>query len=407
MSDDLIKAIKAGDANLVQSLLESNSDPAWCANAPLRSVGPTTIPLVLAARRGHVAVVDVLLRGGACVDNVDDSGQTACHAAVVGGHVSVVATLIAHGATLLPALELALGDDDEERQLPNLAIVTMLIKAGAPIDNGRLLCRAAAMSCDVIRALLDRGVVVAELLTEHSRNLLHVAATLRVAEPAGVLDMLVNECNIGLEAIDSYGSTCTHLAALYGRGPQLRWFIEAGVDLERREFDSDRTPLLEACWALIVGGAQTIALLLAAGADASVRDRRGRSACQLVAEPYRGIPDAIALEALYVLLAGGSIDAPPGGITAREMLAVRGLVVDDERVEPARRIIGKVRLDFVRERALQVCIGLQSRGLDALQLCEILVHACGPVATMIEFHQWWQMATIVKHSKQVQLREQR
>jgi hypothetical protein len=40
----------------------------------------------------------------------------------------------------------------------------------------------------------------------------------------------------------------------------------------------------------------------------------------------------------------------------------------------AHREIVKVRLDFVRHRAWQVCIGLQSRELDALQMCEILLH---------------------------------
>jgi hypothetical protein len=66
-------------------------------------------------------------------------------------------------------------------------------------------------------------------------------------------------------------------------------------------------------------------------------------------------------------------------------------------VEAARRRIARKRLDFVRERALQVCIGLQPRGLDALQMCEILQHACGPMAPLIPFHIWWTIATKVKH----------
>jgi hypothetical protein len=67
-----------------------------------------------------------------------------------------------------------------------------------------------------------------------------------------------------------------------------------------------------------------------------------------------------------------------------------------EQVEMARREIAKVRLDFVRWRALEVCIGLQPLQLDALQLCEILQHSCGPVACVIAFHQWW---TTVKHDQ--------
>jgi hypothetical protein len=51
---------------------------------------------------------------------------------------------------------------------------------------------------------------------------------------------------------------------------------------------------------------------------------------------------------------------------------------DPSQVDAARREIAKTRLDFVRYRGLEVCIGLQPLQLDALQLCEILQHWCGP-----------------------------
>jgi hypothetical protein len=86
------------------------------------------------------------------------------------------------------------------------------------------------------------------------------------------------------------------------------------------------------------------------------------------------------------------------GITVRQLLA-RWAIVD---VESARRRIAKIRLDLVRNRAMQVCIGLQSLGLDALQMCEILQHACcrGRLAQLIPFHIWWKIATTVKHFQQ-------
>lgn len=66
-------------------------------------------------------------------------------------------------------------------------------------------------------------------------------------------------------------------------------------------------------------------------------------------------------------------------------------------VEAARRIIARTRLDLVRLRAFEVCVALQSLRLNALQLCEILMHSCGAVAMLIPFHQWWAIATTVKH----------
>lgn len=73
------------------------------------------------------------------------------------------------------------------------------------------------------------------------------------------------------------------------------------------------------------------------------------------------------------------------------------ITIDADQVEKARHNIAKVRLDFVRDRALEVCIGLELLRLDALQMCEILQHACGPIARLVAFHHWWKIATAVKH----------
>jgi hypothetical protein len=90
------------------------------------------------------------------------------------------------------------------------------------------------------------------------------------------------------------------------------------------------------------------------------------------------------------------------GVTVRQLLARLAIVIVDIDVESARRRIAKIRLDLVRNRAMQVCIGLQSLGLDALQMCEILQHACcrGRLAQLIPFHIWWKIATTVKHFQQ-------
>jgi hypothetical protein len=98
-----------------------------------------------------------------------------------------------------------------------------------------------------------------------------------------------------------------------------------------------------------------------------------------------------------LLAAGADLDAADDGETARQVLARRGWTIDPDEVEAARRDIAKARIDFVRDRALQVCIGLQSLRIDALQMCEILQFACGRVAPLIPFHIWWKIATTVKH----------
>jgi hypothetical protein len=123
-------------------------------------------------------------------------------------------------------------------------------------------------------------------------------------------------------------------------------------------------------------------LLLAAGADVAARDCNGRTACFL-ATPEEPMPCVIAMVA-----AGADLDAEDeNGETPRQFLTERGddVFIDPLQVEAARREIAKVRIDFVRRRAMEVCIGLQSLQLDALQLCEILPLACGRLARLIAF----------------------
>jgi hypothetical protein len=63
------------------------------------------------------------------------------------------------------------------------------------------------------------------------------------------------------------------------------------------------------------------------------------------------------------------------------------------------RAVESPRLDSIwcAERAFQICVGLQSFRLNALQLCEILMHSFGALGSLIAFHQWWAIATTVKH----------
>lgn len=58
----------------------------------------------------------------------------------------------------------------------------------------------------------------------------------------------------------------------------------------------------------------------------------------------------------------------------------------------------KIRIQLVRARGAEVCIGLQPLHLDALQLCEIVAFACAPaVRRGVPFHELWNIAVKVKH----------
>jgi hypothetical protein len=100
-----------------------------------------------------------------------------------------------------------------------------------------------------------------------------------------------------------------------------------------------------------------------------------------------------------LVAAGGDLDQPnKKGETCR-MIATRNNVAlpNADEIDAARRRIAKRRLDLVRQRAFQICLGLQPLDINALQLCEILMHSFGALGSLIAFHQWWAIATKVKH----------
>jgi ankyrin repeat protein len=377
--EDFAKAIENGDSNQIESLLTSGSIDVN-ARLPRTSNPP---PLVYAAQCRRAGIVQLLLSAGAHIDGVNDSRQTACFAAAWARSVDVLAVLLAHPRR--PNLDI---EDDANQtalqislDLNNLSdnrTSMLLINAGAALDSiAGMECWFASRSTATIQALLNRGVVLNRLRGPMDFTPLHFIASRPAwsADLDAALNLLINVCNIDLEARSFEGQTCTLVAAGCSRPEALRFFINAGADVNAAD-DCRRTPLH------MLSGYKCTVLLLAAGAIVDARDRNGRTPLQLA---VRGNWNRM----LPAFLAAG---ADSSGVSQQSM--ARAKVGD---VEAARRDIATTRLDFVRRRAMQICIGLQSLRLDALQMCEILQHACGAVAHLIAFHQWWKIATTVKH----------
>lgn len=386
---DFVDAIDNGDAEKVEQLLASG---AVAVDDPLlRDFAPA---LLLAVRSGHNAIVELILKFGAQIDACDRGGDTACHVAADRNDADVLALLLAHSPTL--TLENKLRDIPLEIALRHRCphTVALLVQA-TPSVNPRMLCEAAALGAVVIQALVNCGVDVGKLRDSVDRTPLFYL--FNHSSPAVVAALV--ECGVDLNATEQYGFTPSSFAIDHGRADLLRLFIDSGADVWST--CEDGLHLLHI--AAQGRDARCTLMLLAVGVDVHARCRSLSTACQRAV--IRSASPRFNASLTALMAAGADFDEPlPESFgfagdkaTPRRSLADAGVVIADDDVDAARRAIANLRLGWVRPRALQVCIGLQSRGLDALQTCEILVHACGPAAPMIPFHIWWKIATTVKH----------
>jgi ankyrin repeat protein len=396
---EFFNAIFDGDVHRIVSMLDSKQ---VAADVCKRRGHASISALCFAAYRGHAAIVESLLKHGAPIDDVytnDLSSGTACHFAAVTRspqRVSIMNMLIARGANLAltdneghTALYVAVMERCDQR------ITLALINAGSPLDHAETLMRAAALSANVARALLARGIDIGALRNERGNTVCHIVASalnppLSDEKCFELIDLLVKIVGIDIDARDDRGWTAVHMAAERGHGSILRHLLELGASTTLANNDGDSTLHVACTQDSLEDGSShlCVALLLAAGADVDAPNQFGQTACHVVTLP----------SLLPCLLAeGANLDARDNrGMTPRQHSVFASMPLADE-IEAARCHIACERLEFVRDRALQVCIGLQSLQLSALQTCEILRHSCGPAALGVSFHHWWQIATLVKH----------
>lgn len=104
-SDDLLIAIEADALHLVDEILQSGVDPNAEGGLPLKSPfglmdGPRYIPLLLAAERGNIQMIKLLLTHGAEIDRASDYGYTALIEAAAAGKLEAVKFLVENGARI-------------------------------------------------------------------------------------------------------------------------------------------------------------------------------------------------------------------------------------------------------------------------------------------------------------------
>ncbi|NXJ78757.1 ANKR6 protein, partial [Trogon melanurus] len=198
-------------------------------------------PLHLAAHKGHLHVVQVLLKAGCDLDIQDDSDQTALHRAAVVGNTDVIATLIQEGCAL-----------DRQDKDGNTALHEACWHGFS--QSAKVLVKAGAN----VLAKNKAGNTPLHLACQNS----HSQST-RVLLLGGSRADLKNNA----------GDTCLHVAARYNHLPIVRVLLSAFCSVHEKNQAGDTALHVAAA----LNHRKVVKLLLEAGADASVVNNAGQT----------------------------------------------------------------------------------------------------------------------------------
>lgn len=274
---DLIQAVMRGSPSEVVSMFSLGAD--------VNAVGERGFtPLMAAAGRRRVEIINLLLALGAEIDAVDDFGRTALMCAARAGNEA--------GARIL----LALGSDIDRRDA---------------FDQTALVYAARSNAIGMMEILLNHGTNGETNAGEDVKSLgeaLYYAALDGRTEAA---EFLLDH-GASIEARNSQGETPLMAAARFGQNATLKFLLDRGAEVDARN-RYGWTPLmaaagageLEAAGLLVSRGAlveaksdfketplmfaaregrrEVASYLLDIGADPGARDRSGKTARDLAA----------------------------------------------------------------------------------------------------------------------------
>lgn len=180
--------------------------------------------LILASERGYWQFVKAVLKEGANPGETNAKGQTAMHAAVIGGHLKVVKALYEAGASVL--------ERDNTGALP--------AHYAAQADNATMLC--ALLQCqDPGDDKVETRLAIFEGTMNNGMTPAHSAA---VFDSPKALEYL-HSLGCDLERRDHFGETCAHKAARFQALAALEVLRRLGVDGTARNIEGDTPNLLE------------------------------------------------------------------------------------------------------------------------------------------------------------------
>jgi ankyrin repeat protein len=241
----LFSAVDGNCIDLVTSLLDQGASVDARDRLGAR-------PLSHAARSGHLQMVDLLLARGAPIDARNLAGATALYFAAEGSHISIVQRLIEHGADVKLTGRSGISPIAAAAYAGNDVIVEALLTRGAderaPDETGKppIVYAAAGARLDIVKRLLARNIDINARYPNDLTLLMWASGPDEKAPEAQAIEV-------------------------------VSYLLDAGAHVDDRD-DRGRTALMIAAEG---GHAEITNLLLARGADASLKDKAGKRAADL------------------------------------------------------------------------------------------------------------------------------
>ena len=196
-----------------------------------------TTPLHLAAQYGRGVLAARLIDLKAKVNERNGFGLTPLHYASGGGHEDVVELLLESGAQInaknrLGVTPLFLAARDNRERVVILLIAERFLKIDAENDEGMSALTVALANGHggVANHLLRHGFD-ASLQDKMGRTVLHHAAN---GGEVKALQNILTAANISLNAVDSLGNSPLHYATKAGKKKAVKVLLQAGADSSLR-----------------------------------------------------------------------------------------------------------------------------------------------------------------------------
>ncbi|XP_067655371.1 ankyrin repeat domain-containing protein 50-like [Haliotis asinina] len=232
-------------------------------------------PLMVAARGGHLSIVNVLIRYGCYVSEVDDYNDTALHAACMSRNVDVVKCILSQNPINMekkgrygwtPVMRAA---NKGHRELFNFLVSKGCDLSFVDTDTNNILHVAClGGNVDICEYLLSNDIVGIESRGQHNRTPVMLAANRGHKE---LFDFLVSK-GCDLSTVDGDGNNILHVACIGGNVDISEYLISNNiVGIESRGQDN-MTPVMLAANR---GHKELFDFLVSKGCDLLIVDGRG------------------------------------------------------------------------------------------------------------------------------------